>query len=829
MGGAAETLLFVAMAGGFAALLWVDRPASNARPSDALRLLRTLLIVALPAAAFLFSGFNNNGDRLTLEVRSLTVTDATVADRPTRRVHDLEPYLIVADRPEGADLAVAPYLDDALSGISLPADLRRLVAVVARPAEGAAGGTTMDVAVEARSFPPVAGAEIPGMAVRIDKRPIGEAGETMPLPPEGKMLVEILRDDGGGRLAPRRSFVLSHVRGKPARIELRLDQPISADAGSCQAPRLRLAPASISGETEVRERDNLVFDALGSGGQHPVLDPRWLGPIAASATICGTSEAGFKWPGTGGPEAMRLSLASKRTFLPLFGVIFVAIVGLAVHWLCARQWRVPSAERIVVPLLQWLLALRLLIGVAGLYNDSGLLLRTVLFDPLTAFLCLPILAVALLRPRQPETRPLMLCFAILLVAGFYALNLQLGRVAMPSVATGLFGTTLLAVVARFFWRGPDSTLATFRDRLDRLVRRAGPALSRSMPRARGASPMLAAGLALILLLILFRLGFLAIGYGLGKRFSERPFGVPLSLIYIPGILLGFALMLDGLREFANRAWARWLVLGTFAAAYVLVPILTRDNGLIFISGWALAALILWFGAMRGHAVARKPALWLVPVLMPIALVTLFAVWLAIKGPVPSPADNLGGYVAEAAQWDRNSVRMLAYLQPAHVPEIGTKISMESLDQTTSLGPLTNGLIGHGYLTPSYIRTALRDYQYSDNLSAVHIIWPWGRIGALAVLAVILAGVAALQPVRRRRTDGTAEDRDDWVRIAALGAGLTFFWAGAYMVLANLNWVPFTGRNIYLLAVTSGGDLAEGFVLLLMAALPFAGTAAPEAR
>jgi hypothetical protein len=557
-----------------------------------------------------------------------------------------------------------------------------------------------------------------------------------------------------------------------------------------------------------------------------VLDPRWLGPIANSATICAASETRFAWPSAGGPDAVRLSLASKRTFLPLFALVFIAIVALAMHWLCAGDWRSPSAERILVPLLQWLLTLRLLIGVAGLYNDSDLVLRTVLFEPLTAFLCLPILAVILLRPQQPGLKPLMLCFAVLLIAGFYALNVQLGRIAMASVPTGLFATTLLGLAIRSIVRIHRGILAGLRDGLGALVRRMGSALPEAMSSTRSfrSAPALVAGLAIIVSLILFRLGFLGIGYALGKRFSERPFGVPLSLIYIPGIVLGFALMLDGLRTMADRSWAQWLVLGCFIGAYVLVPVLTHDNGLIFVSGWALAALILWFGLMRDDTRWRHPALWLVPALTPIVLVALFGVWLQVKGPIPAPEDGLGRYIAEAVQWDRNSVRMLAYLQPAHVAEIGTKFSLESLDQTTSLGPLTSNLFGHGYLAPSYIRAALRDYQYSDNLSAVHLIWPWGRIGALAVLAVILAGTAALQ------STGEVARRDDWVRIAALGAGLTFFWGGAYMVLANLNWVPFTGRNMYLLAVTSGGDLAEGFALLLMAALPFAGAgASDEAR
>jgi hypothetical protein len=34
-------------------------------------------------------------------------------------------------------------------------------------------------------------------------------------------------------------------------------------------------------------------------------------------------------------------------------------------------------------------------------------------------------------------------------------------------------------------------------------------------------------------------------------------------------------------------------------------------------------------------------------------------------------------------------------------------------------------------------------------------------------------------------------------------------------------VPFTGRNIYLLAASSGGDLIEGLALLLMARIGIA--------
>jgi hypothetical protein len=41
---------------------------------------------------------------------------------------------------------------------------------------------------------------------------------------------------------------------------------------------------------------------------------------------------------------------------------------------------------------------------------------------------------------------------------------------------------------------------------------------------------------------------------------------------------------------------------------------------------------------------------------------------------------------------------------------------------------------------------------------------------------------------------------------------TFFTVGTYMLLANLQLLPFTGRNIYLLAAFSNSDLVEGAVL-----------------
>jgi hypothetical protein len=166
--------------------------------------------------------------------------------------------------------------------------------------------------------------------------------------------------------------------------------------------------------------------------------------------------------------------------------------------------------------------------------------------------------------------------------------------------------------------------------------------------------------------------------------------------------------------------------------------------------------------------------------------------------------------------------MLSYLDASKVEKLGTKWAFDAMDQQTSLEPLTRDPAGHGYLARSGIDRPILDYQYSDNLSAIHIMWPYGRFGMAALLLVALAGIAALWPPPR-------EGGDFWPDLAASMAGATFVWAWVYMVAANLNWVPFTGRNLYLLAATSGGDLAEGLVLLLIMTLPFAVPSAASRR
>ncbi|MEZ0243817.1 MAG: hypothetical protein ACAH11_10615, partial [Sphingomonas sp.] len=477
--------------------------------------------------------------------------------------------------------------------------------------------------------------------------------------------------------------------------------------------------------------------APGQPRGNAVVEPRWLGPLAEPAFLCAKSETHFTWPASVDASEARLKLVSRKVYLPWYTCIFALFCIVAMQGICGPGWRAPGAERIAVPLLQWLLSLRLLIGVAGLYNDTALTARDVLSDGMSSLLCLPVLAVVALRPGGREVRTLMVSLELLVVA-----------------------------------------------------------------------------------MIALRLALAGIGYVTGMGLTERVFGLPLSMIYVPAVPLGFALLLDGLRPLPRERRDLWIVFALFIAAYWAVPAATRDFGLIFVSGWPLAMVIGWFGARHlatpGGRLSRT-GWWIAPAL-PVLFIAGWGVYIALFSSIASPTTALGTHIAEVVGWSRNDVRMLAFLAPDRVEALGTKFAFESLDLITSLQPLTQDLTGQGYLTQSNVKRSLLDNQFSDNLSAVHIIWQWGRAGAVALLLVIFVGIRSF---RAPAAPGAGDSPPDWRALAGIMAGVTFAWAAIYMVMANLNWVPFTGRNIYLLAATSGGDLVEGLLLLLMMALPLA--------
>ncbi|MGH1560369.1 hypothetical protein ACRAWD_27380 [Caulobacter segnis] len=85
---------------------------------------------------------------------------------------------------------------------------------------------------------------------------------------------------------------------------------------------------------------------------------------------------------------------------------------------------------------------------------------------------------------------------------------------------------------------------------------------------------------------------------------------------------------------------------------------------------------------------------------------------------------------------------------------------------------------------------------TDNLTAVHLMSPFGRLATGLLLALLaVAPISAWMMTRSAALDAR--------RATGLLALWCFFGAATYMTLANLQLVPFTGRNAYLLTPTSG--------------------------
>jgi hypothetical protein len=133
--------------------------------------------------------------------------------------------------------------------------------------------------------------------------------------------------------------------------------------------------------------------------------------------------------------------------------------------------------------------------------------------------------------------------------------------------------------------------------------------------------------------------------------------------------------------------------------------------------------------------------------------------------------------------------------------------MENLRAYAVRGPF-----GRGYLAVP-LSPPLAATHLNDNLSAVHLLGPFGWVGALALLLLFCGWIAASVAGPPAAADLSAlAPRAAW--------GLMLLWtlslAALYMLSANVELLLFTGKNIYFLAASSLSDAAEGALLVLLA-------------
>ena len=790
-----STLAFSAICLCGAWLVWLHRPGSRAGLTDP-GIWIAILLPALASVLFIIGYYEGHGRQLSLTVNELRIPLAEAAKVGT--------YFIAGPQRDKSDLVVGPYADAQQSQESYREAFDALLTIRRQDGRWSVCG---------KRVAPDADSNLPGMGIRIGDSTLDGC---KPLTSEVST-IGIDRLDVGGDSQNRRSLDIT-LQNDHVSIVFPPNQALTRHIGKCDGAGdktlVRLAPVGLHApDRGYRIPDNLVFEQLGQGGQHPLLKPSALGPINTLRALCEAGPDQLTWPEA--ESDARLMLSSRTTSLAywILGLLFLSSLWM---WRTAHEYWRDGAGRIeacLVLTLQWLLALRLITAMAGLFNNDALQQASVLWSPAIAFVAVPMMAVAMLRGGQSDARQPILAMIVQMPAAllliFWGLDWQ-----MPGAQEMILAAVAVGFLIWRRWSDRPEPLLEFGLNLAR--RMAGylhKALSKRTAFAKIELNGWTAGLALVIGLVILRGILLLMG------FKERVGGLPISMVYIPPLIIGIALLITGYRAVPSLARAFWLV-AAFGASLILTGFFVSDFGMIWIFawpiGWAITALLM-VKPLAGRFLGAVSRLLLIgPVLSPLFLAALYYGLYATA--VPSPQSDLAGHVEAAAEWDRTAARLQRYVGPDRLIDAGSSASFEMLEQAAQLEPLTGNLIGKGYLAPSGIVMPLLGYQYSDNLLAVHIIWPFGRLGLLAFLASLLCILYTFW-----RSLGDSITGKGWRGEAGRLAAMIVFWSAAYMALANLNLMPFTGRNAYLLASQSMGDLAEGFLLLLLIVLPLVAT------
>jgi hypothetical protein len=324
------------------------------------------------------------------------------------------------------------------------------------------------------------------------------------------------------------------------------------------------------------------------------------------------------------------------------------------------------------------------------------------------------------------------------------------------------------------------------------------------------------------------LGFLSIK----ERIPGLGFAV--SVIYTPAMILGFS----GLLAEAQRAEPKRLLrLGiVFSAALfvmlAVLPGLVKDNGYVIVA-LPIAAMAAWgawslWGRERADLKTRLvwslPAAGLTALLVGVLVAGAFSLGFAetrtrsIAEARAAVSDEPAlDILKQAVDEDPTLLRVWMRLDPERLLRSGASEAEDLRVISRQLSGYTDTMFGRGYLSPANL-TVLKPVQLNDNVSAIHLISPFGRVTAAALLLLMAVLPAALARGSRPE-DQRPRSRYE---IAGFMALWVVFGVGAYIVLANLQLVPFTGRNVYLLAAASDSDLLEGAILFFLAYAGIAG-------
>jgi len=511
-----------------------------------------------------------------------------------------------------------------------------------------------------------------------------------------------------------------------------------------------------------------------------------------------------------------------------------AVVAIAV-W--GDDWRSETSggrrlQWVLFVALQALMAMRMLTAFAGLAADpelaGGL---SVVGEAGLASVAMTGLFLLLAPPTEQRARRLALVFGFMMAV---ALALHLWMVATPgSVFTAPFqrafwtptpgGLALLATAAVLGLSGVQAFAATGR----------GVGFIQTLRiRAQSVVPERLRDRATDWRLILPTTGAVRLLLGLMSIKERLPvLGFAVSALYTPALILGFSgLMADGARSTGRRRLQLGLVFClSLAILFVALPVGVKDNGYALV-GIPVMVMAAWGVWERRRQATDGPeriaaAAWAAP-LTGAVLIVLVATLVFRAPPAASPDDLARAAVAASDQpaldilsragaYSQNQLRLWAFGSPDQVERYGSWEAENLRVWSQHLSDYTATLFGRGYLAPVNL-SVLKPVQLNDNVSTLHVMAPYGRMGAAALLLCLGVLAAAAARVTRPEVEGPPGQAPTQGRLIGLMALWILFGVGAYVVLANLQLAPFTGRNVYLLAAASDSDLLEGMTLFVMA-------------
>lgn len=608
-------------------------------------------------------------------------------------------------------------------------------------------------------------------------------------------------------------------------------------------------------------------------------DPTYAAEGVAKGSARLGDEARFIGPETeSGAAPVTVGIWIDRLDAPLWMLLLAPCWAVMVILTCGPGLLQDRPRWAIFGTLQLLLALRWLVAVEGGFLDADLPWRAMLANATVAYLAAPltflllgpaalrhdraVLALALffvgavimvrLRLEEFDAFTGVMVFGTLLLAavtlarptlatGFEALRskrpvltLRPLLVPRPVVATGALVATMAACAGLYVGTGvgvaPLLVLATTAAMLIVAIW-----FSQAQAGRITFSNLMAPGVALFVIVLLLRGGFLAIGA------KERQV-VSLSILYVPLLIGAVAcLLVESRRRLATEQPGAWwppvALAGLGFAVYFATSGLVNDIG--FAIFWLPA--IVWALALSA---VPGPGGWSryaarIALALPGLLVLGVLVWFALAAPLwsagtsadqieradtPAKAEAL---LESLSERDRNTLRLDILGDPEGVARIGTRDAESLKNWSIALSSYTSKWDGRGFLVPSKI-DLLRVVHMSDNVSAVHLMSPFGRSGAAMMLVVLALAAAGFRATSPSTCEAPHNEGGELRRTIAELSLWTLFSTAAYMILANLLLTIFTGKNVYFLAAHSNSDLVEGAMLLLIAFLAAdRSTPAPE--